>query len=135
MPRVVNRLHATALKGLVAPGLHADGGGLYLQVTGGGGRSWIYRFWVSGRERQMGLGSLHTVSLAEARAAALEARRLRFRGIDPLEERRGSRGVSPPLKQASVRSADKAPIDRGSHVDAIRASGRSIHRRKSSGMA
>lgn len=107
MPRVVHRLHAATLKGLVAPGLHADGGGLYLQVTGDGGRSWIYRFWVSGRERQMGLGSLHTVSLAEARAAALEARRLRFRGIDPLEERRATRGVSSSPQQASVRPAAK----------------------------
>jgi len=69
-------------------GLHPDGGGLYLQVTGEAGRSWIFRYWVDGRERQMGLGATHTVSLSEARDAAREARRQRSAGLDPIEERR-----------------------------------------------
>jgi len=89
MPRLVQRLNAMTLKLLAEPGLYPDGGGLHLQVTGAGGRSWVFRYWVSGRERRMGLGSLHMVSLAEARDAAERARRLRFQGVDPLEERRG----------------------------------------------
>src|SRR5271155_4730182 len=69
--------------------LYADGGGLYLQVTPGRGttsKSWIYRYAsATGKERFMGLGSLDTVTLAEAREKATECRRLRERGIDPID--------------------------------------------------
>src|SRR4029077_20239846 len=77
------------------PGLYADGGGLYLQITEHGSKSWIFRFWVAerdpktgeivrdpttdkvrGRGREMGLGSCITVSLVEARDRALECRNL-----------------------------------------------------------
>jgi hypothetical protein len=55
-------------------GMHADGGGLYLQVTttpaGQLNKSWLFRYGVGGRERQMGLGSLTEVKLADARQAA-----------------------------------------------------------------
>jgi integrase len=67
--------------------MHADGGGLYLQVTESGARTWIYRFMLNGRAREMGLGPLHTVSLAEARDRARECRKLRLEGIDPIEAR------------------------------------------------
>lgn len=94
MVRLIERLNAMSLKRCVEPGLYPDGAGLYFQVTGAGGRSWIYRYWVSGRERQMGLGPLHTVSLAEAREAARQARRLRLQGRDPLEEKPSVRRAS-----------------------------------------
>ena len=48
-------------------GNYADGGGLYLQVTKSGAKSWIYKFMLNGRAREMGLGPLHTVSLPVAR--------------------------------------------------------------------
>ena len=58
--------------------MHADGGGLYLQVTktasGRINRSWIYRYAVAGRERQMGLGPLSEVKLSAAREKAAECR-------------------------------------------------------------
>ncbi len=96
MPRLVQRLNAMTLKQLVEPGLYPDGGGLHLQVTGVGGRSWVFRYWISGRERRMGLGSLNTVSLAQARVAADSARRLRVQGVDPLEARSGKQvGLRP----------------------------------------
>ena len=88
MPRLVKRLNAMMIKQLSKPGLYPDGGGLHLQVTGAGGRSWVLRYWISGRERRMGLGPLEMVSLAEAREAAKRARRLRFEGHDPLDEKR-----------------------------------------------
>lgn len=68
--------------------MHADGGGLYLQVTASGARTWVYRFMLHGRAREMGLGPLHIVSLAEAREKARECRKLRHEGIDPIEARR-----------------------------------------------
>ena len=53
----------------------------------------------------MGLGPLHTVSLSEARNAAHEARRLRFQGIDPLEQRQRAQSGGPPPLQVSVQQA------------------------------
>jgi integrase len=67
------------------------GGGLYLQVTGTGAKSWIYRYMLRGREREMGLGSLLAVSLADARTKATECRRLRQTGVDPIEVRKKER--------------------------------------------
>jgi hypothetical protein len=75
--------------------MHADGGGLYLQVTttaaGQLNKSWLFRYGVGGRERQMGLGSLTEVKLADARQAAAECRQQRQDGIDPIEAREGAR--------------------------------------------
>jgi integrase len=70
--------------------MYADGGGLYLQITNGGA-SWIYRYMLAGRAREMGLGPLALFGLSEARAKALDARRLRHEGIDPIEARKAAR--------------------------------------------
>ena len=72
-------------------GYHADGGGLYLQVTASGARSWILRYQIDGRRREMGLGPLALFGLAQARERALEARRMIADGIDPIEIRRQSK--------------------------------------------
>jgi integrase len=82
-----NRLSALVVNKTTVPGYYADGGGLYLQVSKSGTKSWIFRFERQGRERQMGLGPLHTVSLADARATALESRKLLLGGFDPIEVR------------------------------------------------
>jgi integrase len=78
--------------------LYADGGGLYLQVTPGSGsnsKSWIYRYTSSsGKERFMGLGSLDTVSLADAREKAAECRKLRDKGTDPIDARAAQRAFA-----------------------------------------
>lgn len=76
------------------PGLYADGGGLYLQVTHADARSWIFRFMLNGRARSMGLGSLHTLTLAEARSKATECRKLCLDGIDPIEARQRVRSAA-----------------------------------------
>ncbi len=79
-------------------GMHADGGGLYLQVTktasGQLNKSWLYRYAVGGRERQMGLGSLTEVKLADARQKAAECRQQRLDGIDPIEARESARRLA-----------------------------------------
>ncbi|WP_340162636.1 tyrosine-type recombinase/integrase [Neorhizobium sp. SOG26] len=66
-----------------------DGGGLYL-VARGSGRYWIFSFTFAGARREMGLGPLHTVGLAEARQKAEEARMLIRQGQDPLAAKRES---------------------------------------------
>jgi integrase len=91
MTQTVHRLSAVKVANLTRRGMYADGGGLYLQVTANGSRSWIFRFKQNGRSRDMGLGSLATISLAEAREMAAECRRLRLTGIDPIESRRTDR--------------------------------------------
>ena len=69
------------------PGRYADGGGLYLQVGKTGTKAWLFRFQLDGRERFMGLGSVKTFSLKEARLRARAARQVLSDGIDPIEDR------------------------------------------------
>jgi integrase len=68
-----------------------DGGGLLLRVASTGGKSWVYRYMRNGKTHDLGLGSLNTISQAEAREAALECRKLRLAGNDPLKARRAER--------------------------------------------
>lgn len=79
-------------------GMHADGGGLYLQVTktasGQLNKGWLYRYSVSGRERQMGLGPPTEVKLADARQKAAECRQQGLDGIDPIEARESARRMA-----------------------------------------
>jgi integrase len=86
MPRFVNRLNSPAVRH-AAKGMHADGGGLYLHVNARGAKSWIFRYMKNGRAREMGLGSVHTISLEDARKRATERRRELLDGIDPLQVR------------------------------------------------
>lgn len=88
MASVVNKLSAAGVAKERAPGLYGDGGGLYLQVAKGGSKSWIFRFMIAGKARYMGLGSIDTFSLREARERAKEARKLVADGIDPIDTRR-----------------------------------------------
>ena len=78
MARQINRLSPRAVASISRRGRYADGGGLYLQISAYDTKAWIYRFTLDGTARQMGLGPLHTVTLAEAREAAREYRRVRL---------------------------------------------------------
>jgi integrase len=87
--RGINRLPASYQR--LKPGLHADGGCLYLQVsigtTGNRRASWVFRYQMGGRTRDMGLGSINDIALGEARDLAREYRRLAKQGIDPIDRR------------------------------------------------
>ena len=90
----MHRLSAVAVAKANQPGMYGDGGGLWLQITISKdgkhrNRSWIFRY--AGRE--MGLGSCGTVSLAEAREAALVCRKQRLAGLDPIEVRNAERAA------------------------------------------
>jgi integrase len=67
------------------PAVLHDGGGLYLRVSPSGAKSWVFRFQLAGRRRDMGLGPYPDVSLADARSRAAEHRKQRLDGIDPLD--------------------------------------------------
>ncbi len=91
--RGIGWLAALTVGRATKPGMYADGGGLYLQVSHEGARSWIFRYRAGGRTtpRDMGLGSLITVTLAEAREKARVARGQLLDGADPIEARRTAR--------------------------------------------
>ena len=95
MARTIGKLSAVRVERIRQPGYYGDGGGLWLQVTtGADGRprkSWVYRFTLAGRAREMGLGPLALFGLHDARAKALDAGRLCHEGIDPIEARRAVR--------------------------------------------
>ena len=73
--RTTGKLTALKVDKLTVPGCYGDGGGLWPQVARGGTKSWLFRFKRDGRARQMGLGPVAIVSLAEARELARDARR------------------------------------------------------------
>ncbi len=65
------------------PGVHTDGAGLTLRVKPSGGRSWVLRFTVDGKVREIGLGGYPSVGLKDARQLAQELRAVAQRGLDP----------------------------------------------------
>ncbi|HJN52965.1 MAG: integrase arm-type DNA-binding domain-containing protein [Pseudomonadales bacterium] len=97
MARKLERLSAVKVKRANEPSMVADGGGLYLRVGPTQAKSWIFRYMVDGKSTDMGLGALHTISLADARAAAAQCRLLKHKGIDPKTHRDES------LRQAQLR--------------------------------
>lgn len=88
--KAVGKLTALGVTKASKTGLYGDGGNLFLKVDERGNKSWIIRFTVDGRRRKVGLGAAHTVSLAEARQKAADARKLLQAGHDPVKARRAA---------------------------------------------
>jgi predicted DNA-binding transcriptional regulator AlpA len=92
--RQANRLTARKIAALVKSGRtgrHPDGHNLYFQISQWGPPAWVLRYGRNGKERYLGLGPLHSVSLAEARVRARQARQLLLDGKDPIEVKREAR--------------------------------------------
>ena len=102
-PRTSRRLNSLAISRAQKPGYLGDGDGLYLQVTNSKAKSWIYRFMLAGRRREMGLGPYPSVSLADARDAAGRARALVKKGQDPIVVRDTASARSLTFDQAAER--------------------------------
>ena len=104
MPKkVANALTPLTVKN-AKPGRHADGGGLHLLVKDSGARSWVYRFMLRGKSRDVGLGSAvgaDAVSLAVARDLAAALRLKVKSGVDPLAERLEAATAAVAASQAS----------------------------------
>ncbi len=92
MARSINRLSSRKVATETGRGLYADGGGLYLQVSQFDTKSWVFRFTLNKKSREMGLGPFHTISLADARQEAEKCRKMLREGIDPIERRKALRG-------------------------------------------
>ncbi|WP_130470277.1 tyrosine-type recombinase/integrase [Candidatus Magnetaquicoccus inordinatus] len=80
------------------PGLYGDGGNLWLQVTSQAAKSWVLRYTLRGKNREMGLGSVQDVSLEEARTKAAKARKLLIERVDPIVDRDIERQKAAPAK-------------------------------------
>jgi integrase len=112
--RQTTKLNAILIKNAKA-GLHADGAGLYLQVTSPTAKSWLFRYQLRGHEHWMGLGPFPDVGLAEARDAALAARKLRREGIDPIEARKAERAQHALARHSGTTFAECAERYLASH--------------------
>lgn len=88
MARSLNKLTEVGVRAAKVAGRHSDGGGLYLNVSASGGKSWLF-MWTppGGKRREMGLGAYPTVTLAKARAMANNYRVDVAEGRDPIAER------------------------------------------------
>lgn len=107
MARKTDRLNALEVKRLEKPGYYCDGGGLYLQVSKTGSKSWIMRYTLAAKPCEMGLGSFNAFTLAEARERAKAQRKLLTDGIDPLATKRGDLLIKR-MADASIITFDKA---------------------------
>src|SRR5713101_1211291 len=94
------KLTAVEVTRAKGPAVLHDGGGLYLRVAASrevrgvefpGAKSWVFRFQLDGKRRDMGLGPFPDISLADARGKATEHRKLRHDGIDPLDAKAAQR--------------------------------------------
>lgn len=88
MARLIEKLSPLAVTKATKPGYYGDGAGLWLQVSASGSKSWVFRYTLAGKSREMGLGATHTVTLSSARAQAKENRLMLHEGKDPLDTRK-----------------------------------------------
>jgi integrase len=116
MPKVARPLTARQVENN-PPGVYADGHGLYLNVTASRSRSWLLRYMMGGKRREMGLGPFPVVTLQQARDAAIDLQRLIRTGVDPIDQKRGDVHATKlsRIKRQSFREAAEAYIQRHEH--------------------
>lgn len=71
-----------------------DGGGLYLEISPGGGKWWRLKYRHLGKEKRLSLGTYPDTGLAEARGKRDAARKLLAAGVDPSEHRKAAKAAS-----------------------------------------
>ncbi|WP_298335080.1 integrase arm-type DNA-binding domain-containing protein [uncultured Erythrobacter sp.] len=115
----MGKLSAAQIRALTKPGRYMDGDGLSLLLTAPRKGYWVLRATISGRRRDIGLGPLELVTLAEARELAIDMRRDIQRGIDPIEERKRQKIEILTFKAAAekVHTEQKATWKNGKHQD------------------
>jgi integrase len=96
------------------PGVLHDGAGLYLRLSAGGAKNWVYRYRFAGRQRDMGLGAYPAIGLAEAREKARKLKAEVREGKDPLEGRTAAEAAQKleALKAKTFREAAEEFISR-----------------------
>ena len=94
-------LNSARIRSLSKPGRYTDGNGLYLVVDPTGAKRWLLRTMIHGKRRDIGLGGLRTVSLADARTTAQKMRASARGGGDPLAERKKALAVMLSFREAA----------------------------------
>jgi hypothetical protein len=97
----MGKLTATKIRALTEPGQYSDGDGLFLELNGKDSGRWLLRVQAEGRRRDISLGSLKAVSLADAREAALLTQKKIAQGVDPVAEKKQERQVIPTFRKAA----------------------------------
>lgn len=126
--RVKAPLTAKGVESKTEPGYYADGGGLYLRVSKEGKRNsagvktWAFLYTIAGRAREMGLGPVSDISLAEARDLALDLRKQIRQGIDPIDARQKARYARSKEESKRLTFADAAK----EYIDAHRAGWKNV---------
>jgi integrase len=100
-------LTAMRVNSISVPGRYGDGNGLYLVVDPSGAKRWVLRTVVHGKRRDIGLGGLRLVSLAEARTKAYEYRKLAREGGDPITARRQAKTTVPTFAEAALSTLEQ----------------------------
>ena len=92
-------------------GVLADGGNLWV-VARHPSKVWTFRYTspVTGKRRELGIGSATAVSLAEARRLAAEARNLMAQGIDPIDRKREEEAARKKLTAPTFEEVSRAYI-------------------------
>lgn len=70
------------------PGRYSDDDGLYLMLPKRGSPYWMYRYSWRGQRKEYTLGKVIDLSLADARSAAADTRKLVVQNINPIAERK-----------------------------------------------
>ncbi|WP_081818588.1 integrase family protein [Pseudomonas sp. PH1b] len=65
----MRELNPKQVEHLTEPGRYSDDDGLYLVIKAGGNKSWLLRYQLNGKRRDMGLGPYPAVKLKTARQA------------------------------------------------------------------
>jgi integrase len=86
-------LSAAKVRTLKIPGDYLDGRGLYLQVRSESSKSWLLKYSIEKRAREMGLGPAADIPLATARGLRDRHRALLKQGIDPLEHKEAEKSA------------------------------------------
>ena len=80
-------MSAAKIINLKKPGVYGDGDGLRLRITKTGKKSWIFRYRLFGKTKDMGLGSFPQISLANARKKRDQQKELVLQDLDPIFEK------------------------------------------------
>jgi integrase len=102
---ILGKLTAKQIENLTAPGTYEDGDGLRLLIKPNGKKYWVLRFQLSGKRREMGLGTFPAINLKAARQNSSDKRRLLLDGIDPLQARDDERAAQQAAEHQRIRKS------------------------------
>ncbi|MGJ0580609.1 tyrosine-type recombinase/integrase [Xenorhabdus bovienii] len=80
----------------------SDGGGLHLYISPTGSKSWRLKYRIAGKEKLLTIGIYPVISLADARKAREEAKKLLTEGTDPSEIKKKDKEVEEKITFANI---------------------------------